>query len=981
MPDLTVSVPPARFGVPLGATEMAALIEGFDWKATGLGPLSGWPDALRTAVGIILRAELPMIVLWGQDGICIYNDAYAVFAAARHPSLLGSKVLEGWPEVAALNQRVLDACLGGRSLSLRDEQMVLHRNGYPETVWLDLDYSPIPDAAGDPAGVLAIVSEITARVLSDWRRREAESQLAMAIEAADLGTWSRDLQTGEVFWSAKCRALFGLAPDAPISHKVFVDVLHPADRDYVLTALNNSRDPQIRSRYDVEYRTIGATDGLLRWVAARGKVVFDEDGTPLRANGTMIDITARKNAERRQSCLVELGDRLRMLETTRDIKVACAEILGRTFEATRAGYSVVRSDDTAFIEADWTDGNAPTLAGPRLFGVLGDAFTAPLRAGRPLAIEDVRTAPETAPVAAAFENIQIRAVINVPLLESGRLVAIVYVHTTTPRRWTADEIQLVQDVADRTWEACGRAKAAQALRTLNETLEQEVAFRTAQRDRMWKLSSDVILVATFEAVIESVNPAWKAVFGWDEAELVGRNLIDLTHPEDHASARAQLARLAAGLPSMKFENRCRRRDGSYLWLSWRAVPDQHGIHAVGRDISAEREQAAALQAAEEALRQAQKMEAVGQLTGGIAHDFNNLLQGIVGALEMIDKRIIQGRADELERFVGAARASANRAVALTHRLLAFSRRQPLDPKPVLANPLVAAMEELLRRTMGEDIDLQLALAEALWPTLCDPNQLESAILNLAINARDAMPDGGKLVLETSNIWLDDAYAARNPDVQPGPYVCVAVSDSGMGMPASVIEQAFEPFFTTKPIGQGTGLGLSMIYGFAKQSEGHTKIYSEVGVGTTVKLFLPRYGGTIDADAGAAPALAAPRAGAGETVLVVEDETVVRGLVVEVLDELGYQALQAADGPAGLEILRSKARVDLLVTDIGLPGLNGRQLADAGRVLRPALKVLFMTGYAETAAMAHGFLEPGMEMVTKPFPIDTLATRIRGMIEG
>jgi PAS domain S-box-containing protein len=960
---------------------MAALIAAFDWASTPLGPATDWTPALRTTVGIILHADLPMIVLWGQDGICIYNDAYAIFAAGRHPSLLGSHVLEGWPEVASFNQRVLETCLAGATLSLREEPMVLRRKGYAENVWLDLDYSPIPDETGQPAGVFAVVTDVTTRVLSEWRQREAETQLALAIEAAALGTFDRDLVNNTIAWSPRCKALFGLPPDHPVTQEDFAQGLHPADRERVLDALNRSRDPAIRAVYDVEYRVIGANDGVLRWIAAKGKAVFADDGTPLRASGTMIDITARKNAELRQNCLVELGDRLRRLDTTRDIKIACSEILGRALGATRAGYSVVNSDDTAFIEADWAAGDFPSLAGPRLFGVLGEAFTTPLRAGLPLAIADVRTAPETAPVAAAFENINIRAVINVPLLENGRLVAIVYVHTTVPRRWTADEIRLVQDVADRTWEACGRAQAAQALRDLNERLEQEVADRTAQRDRMWKLSTDVMLVASHGAVIESVNPAWKTMFGWGEADLVGRNFIDLTHPEDRPATRAEVARLAAGQPTMKFENRYRRRDGSYLWLSWRAVPDDKSIHAVGRDITAEREQAQALQAAEEALRQAQKMEAVGQLTGGIAHDFNNLLQGINGALEMIGKRIAQGRTEELEKFVAAASTSANRAVALTHRLLAFSRRQPLDPKPVQVNPLVASMEDLLRRTMGERIAIVLNLAADLWATLCDPNQLESAILNLAINARDAMPDGGTLLLETTNVRLDAAYAARNPDVLAGDYVCLAVSDTGTGMPASVIEQAFDPFFTTKPIGQGTGLGLSMIYGFTKQSEGHAKIYSELGLGSTIKLFLPRCLGAAEADQAPAQAAPLPRAEAGETVLVVEDESVVRGLVVEVLDELGYHALEAADGPAGLDILRGKKRIDLLVTDIGLPGLNGRQLADAARLTRPGLKILFMTGYAENAALAQGFLEPGMEMITKPFPIETLANKIRTMIEG
>ncbi len=385
--------------------------------------------------------------------------------------------------------------------------------------------------------------------------------------------------------------------------------------------------------------------------------------------------------------------------------------------------------------------------------------------------------------------------------------------------------------------------------------------------------------------------------------------------------------------------------------------------------------------AQEALRQAQKMEAVGQLTGGIAHDFNNLLQGITGSLEIVQRRVAQGRVAELDRFITGATTAANRAASLTHRLLAFSRRQPLDPRPVKVNPLVASLEDLLRRTTGEQIELEMVLAGGLWTTLCDPNQLENSLLNLVINARDAMPHGGKLTIETCNAHLDDHFAASQRDVRPGDYVCICVSDTGTGMSADTIAKAFEPFFTTKPIGQGTGLGLSMIYGFARQSEGYARIYSELGQGTTIKLYLPRHYGEAEQDE-ALPGLTQDHVtDAGEIVLVVEDDSVVRALIVEVLGELGYQAIEAHDGPAGLERLRTMERVDLLVTDIGLPGLNGRQVADAGRALRPDLRVLFMTGYAENAALASGFLEPGMSMITKPFAMEALATQIRTMIEG
>ena len=370
-------------------------------------------------------------------------------------------------------------------------------------------------------------------------------------------------------------------------------------------------------------------------------------------------------------------------------------------------------------------------------------------------------------------------------------------------------------------------------------------------------------------------------------------------------------------------------------------------------------------AAEEQLRQAQKMEAVGQLTGGIAHDFNNLLAGISGGLEIIERRISQGRTDGIERFINGAQTSAQRAAALTQRLLAFSRRQTLDPKPTDVNRLVFGVEDLIARTAGPAIRVEVVGAAGLWPARIDTAQLESALLNLAINARDAMPEGGKLTIETANKWLDDR-AGRERDLPPGQYISVCVTDTGTGISRDIVDRIFDPFFTTKPIGQGTGLGLSMIHGFVRQSGGQIRVYSEPGHGTTMCLYLPRYTGEIADDAGSLEA-AIPEMGAGETVLVVDDEPTVRMLIVEVLEEAGYVALEAEDGPSGLRILQSDARIDLLITDVGLPGgLNGRQVADAARLGRPDLKVLFVTGFAENAAVGNGHLDAGMEVITKPF---------------
>jgi PAS domain S-box-containing protein len=484
-------------------------------------------------------------------------------------------------------------------------------------------------------------------------------------------------------------------------------------------------------------------------------------------------------------------------------------------------------------------------------------------------------------------------------------VSLVRDHEQRPQKF----IVLIQDITER-------RRAQEALTRLNENLESTVEERTRERDRLWRLSKDMMVMTGFDGAIIAANPACTAVLGYTEEELRSFRAEELVHPEDQPARRAELSRLDEGHSTLRFECRYRHKDGSHRWVSWTAVPDEGRIHAIGRDITQEKEAAETLRRAEESLRQVQKMEAVGQLTGGIAHDFNNLLLGITGSLGLAERRIAQGRTDELGRFIGLALNSANRAAALTHRLLAFARRQPLDPKPTKVNELVTSIADLLRRSIGETIELKLSLAESNWSALCDASQLESAILNLAVNARDAMPDGGTLTIETSHASFD-ASTAKERGIKPGQYVCLCVADTGTGMPPQVLARAFEPFFTTKSIGQGTGLGLSMVYGFISQSEGYVKLDSEIGQGTTVKLYLPRSlheGGAEDGSTGSGEAHQSKE---GEVVLVVEDEQIVRSLVVEVLHELGYQTLEAGDGAAGLELLQSAAQVDLRKRSINL----------------------------------------------------------------
>ncbi|WP_277183211.1 hybrid sensor histidine kinase/response regulator [Caballeronia sp. BR00000012568055] len=513
----------------------------------------------------------------------------------------------------------------------------------------------------------------------------------------------------------------------------------------------------------------------------------------------------------------------------------------------------------------------------------------------------------------------------------------------------------------------------------------------------------------------TVDEAFAQAFGLDPA--LGREGLSLAqvvatvHPDDQAGLAAALKEAIPRGGHYAHQYRVKRADGRYYWIEANGrvdhAPDGTPLSFPGvlldvenrRAVEAERDRAAAslralnetleqrvaertaeLMRAEEQLRQAQKMEAVGQLTGGLAHDFNNLLTGVSGSLQLLSIRLSQGRMADVDKYVVAAQGAVRRAAALTHRLLAFSRRQTLDPRPTDVNALANGMTDLIQRTVGPGIEIEAVGATGLWPALVDAGQLENSLLNLCINARDAMPDGGRITIETANRWID-GNAARSHDMPEGQFLSLCVTDTGIGMTPDIVAKAFDPFFTTKPIGMGTGLGLSMIYGFAKQSGGQTRIYSEVGQGTTVCIYLPRYYGRVDGDHGDPAESPISGTEAGETVLVVDDEPSVRMLVTDVLEEIGYTVIEAADSQAGLKVLQSNVRIDLLISDVGLPGgMNGRQMADAAREARPDLKVLFITGYAENSVIGNGHLEPGMQVLTKPFALEVLAARVRQLVE-
>ncbi|MCI0756102.1 hybrid sensor histidine kinase/response regulator [Teichococcus vastitatis] len=516
---------------------------------------------------------------------------------------------------------------------------------------------------------------------------------------------------------------------------------------------------------------------------------------------------------------------------------------------------------------------------------------------------------------------------------------------------------------------------------------QQAALESERRFRLLVqgVTDYAIFMLDLGGHVTNWNAGAERIKGYAASDIIGCHFSRFYTPED----------LAAGVPVVALEKA--RREGRFEAEGWRlrkngerfwasvvidAVYDDGqlvGFAKITRDLTERRQAQLQLEQSREQLFQAQKMEAVGQLTGGLAHDFNNLLAGISGSLELLSARIAQGRYKDLERFVAVAQGAATRAAALTHRLLAFSRRQALDPCLTDVNHLIAGMEELVRRTVGPAVELRMDTADGLWSTWIDGNQLENALLNLCINARDAMPDGGRLTVTTANCQLD-RQAAQVPDLPAGRYVVLSVSDTGTGMTPDVMARAFEPFYTTKPEGQGTGLGLSMVYGFVRQSGGQVRISSRPGQGTSICLYLPFHPGQADASETPTDHGKPPPSGAGRTVLVVDDETTVRLLVTEVLHDLGYTILEAGDSEGGLRLLQSDVSIDLLVTDVGLPGgMNGRQMADAARSVRPGLRVLFITGYAPNDDISRIQMEPGMHVLSKPFALEALTTQIASIL--
>jgi len=904
----------------------------------------------------------------GGVGLHLIADDGTILRANRsHVGMLGyeladyvgRKVNEFASDVGVIDG-ILDGLGHGERID-RAPARLKHRDGSARDVLISCSGL---FQSGERLSSLWLVVDVTDTIELHSALAEQQARLALAAETAQVGVWDWDLATNEMVYSEIAKAICGFSEHQPVTFDMVVEATHPDDLVWTLPMSARARDPGIRERRPYEYRIV-RPNGEVRWVLAHGQAIFDGEGPQARALryvGAIQDVTERhdltealRRSQARLTVAMEAA-RMAVWDSERSSEIdASQELLrlmglqdrtGVTLDDLRERY--LPGEQERVQEA----AQAAVMAGERTF----------------------ETEYRFLKADGSMGWLLVRAEIE-PLIEGQPPKA----------------VGVLIDISERKAVEAALQESEERLRALADNLPNGMIYQMVSTE-------DGRRKFTF------VSNSCERLNGVAAADVLAdaHRLYGLIHPDDLPALAAAEKRAIETRTSFDDEIRMRQPDGSFRWQRISAAPRELPDGAtlwdgIQIDVDPRRraeEQLQSLNAvleervqqeiaertkAEAALRQAQKMEALGQLTGGVAHDFNNLLTVIIGGLDTI--RRLSGPGDSrVRRATDMALHASQRAASLTGGLLAFSRKQALDPRPADLNALMRSMTDLLHRTLGEEVELEGVLAARLWRVEVDPNQLESAILNLALNARDAMPNGGKLTIETANVALDENYAGTDVEVVPGQYVMISVSDTGHGMDSDTLSRVFEPFFSTKEVGKGTGLGLSMVYGFAKQSGGHVTIYSEPGEGTTVKLYFPRYQGV--AEAAAAPKLQPPLPSDGaEVVLVVEDSDDVREYTVSMLEELGYRVLQAVDGVAARDILASGQRLDLLLTDVVLPGMSGREVADLAAELRPGLKVLFTTGYSRNAIIHQGRLDPGVNLLSKPFTFEALGARVRAVLDG
>ena len=692
--------------------------------------------------------------------------------------------------------------------------------------------------------------------------------------------------------------------------------------------------------------------------------VRDDTGRIAGMLNVTSEMTAKVLVERRLAFRIAFNEHLLHLSDPDEIMSAAAALIAKHLGLDRVGYTEIIDNTTVRMTRSYVANGMAPLTGEFPLESFGAARVARQRQGITEVCGDVWADPDQDNE--VWNAIDTRALISVPLVREGQFRASLYVNNRNPRRWTPEEVALIEDIAARTWDAVVRARSEAALRELNRTLEQRVAERTRELERVWHHSQDLQVVVDGDGIFQAVSPAATRLLGWSPEEMIGRPLFEFTHPDGHVKRTEKLAGALAG-PTETHLNRYRDKAGNYHWISWITTPADGLIYCSGREVTVEIERQAELEAAQEQLRQAQKMDAMGQLTGGVAHDFNNLLTPIIGSL---DRLLTRGVGSERERrLMDGALQSAERAKVLVQRLLAFARKQPLQPGPVEIRPLVSEMAELIASTVGPRIDVRVDMPEDLPPALADTNQLEMALLNLAVNARDAMPEAGVLSISAEHVTV---RTGRRTKLRPGSYVRLSVNDTGIGMDEVTLARAVEPFFSTKGVGKGTGLGLSMVHGLALQLGGTLMIDSRLGEGTTINLWLPvsmmalgESGQTVQTT------LSSKEQG---TALLVDDENFVRLSTADMLMDLGYEVVEASSAEEALRLIGEGLHPDLVVTDHLMPGMTGLDLARDLRARRPDLPVLIISGYAEMDGIA-----PNLPRLTKPFRAKELAGKLVDML--
>jgi len=689
--------------------------------------------------------------------------------------------------------------------------------------------------------------------------------------------------------------------------------------------------------------------------------IFGQDGKPAGLFNTAVETTHNVIGQRRQRLLTRLAERLGQADDRAQI---CSEALALLAEANHDvpfcllyhGGLLLGSCGTAagdrFAPAQLTQDDDPL----HLFNGLQQAHQSPLGSEFTRAFEPW---PEL-----------LDSTYATPLTGYSDSLAVFGI--SPRRRLDENYAAFFNELAAQLGHALAAATQRAEERRVKEAVQEEARQRTQERNRVWAMSQDLLCVLDHQGILRSINPAWTSILGWSEAQLTGLDSTELVHPDDRAPSIDTRASLARGERLQHFENRMRHADGSYRWVSWHASEDNGLIYGCGRDVTDQRRGAELLEQAQSALANAQRMEAVGQLTGGIAHDFNNLLASIRFSLDLITRRAPANAQPEMNHILHAATQATERAAELTHNLLAFARRQALALHPVALDAQLQAWQPELSQRAGSEIRLTLTTGST-DSVVTDRDQLHKAMLHLVDNARDAMSGGGNLDIALRQQQISGA----DSDLPAGDYLVLSVQDDGLGMSESTLSHVFDPFFTTKGIGPNSGLGLSMVYGFIKQSGGHIRLRSEPGQGTCVTLYFPR--GSTVVDIPEIPATSAETTNQQLCVLVVEDNDLVRMLTVEVLEEIGYQVLQAEDAEQALPILQGDTAIDLLLTDVGLPGMNGEELAQAARQARPDLPILFATGFAEIVHIDGSELATRMSMIAKPFSIDALRDKVNGML--